>query len=89
MVSRTGSTKDVLVTGHGDASIGPAGTALDIQTWGTSLTLESKVAMKTECPDFGHPDRFPGSAYRGWCRYFGVAELYGSALSRSVGRVGM
>jgi len=48
LVARAGSTKDMLVTGHGDASIGASATALDMQTWGTSLALESKVALTTD-----------------------------------------
>lgn len=44
MVQRTASQSDTLVTGHGDASIGPSGVNLDMQSWGSSLSLESDVA---------------------------------------------
>ena len=48
MVKRTASAQDGIITGHGDATIGPAGTTLDMQTWGTALTLESKIAPATD-----------------------------------------
>jgi hypothetical protein len=48
MVMRTATTRDTLVTGRGDATIGPAGTTLDVQTWGTSLSLDSRLAMTTD-----------------------------------------
>jgi hypothetical protein len=48
MVTRTAGTGDALVTGHGDASFGPAGTSLDVQTWGTMLPLDSRVALTTD-----------------------------------------
>jgi hypothetical protein len=48
MVQRTAYSQDALVTGHGDASIGSAGTTLDMQTWGTSLALGSVVAPASD-----------------------------------------
>jgi hypothetical protein len=48
MVQRTGSAADAVVTGHGDASVGPDGTTLDMQTWGTALSLDSRVAASSD-----------------------------------------
>jgi hypothetical protein len=48
IVQRTASSLDSMVTGHGDASFGPAGTALDMQSWGTSLALDSRVAAASD-----------------------------------------
>lgn len=48
LVSRAASYRDELVTGRGDAAIGPAGTTLSVQTWGTTLALDSKVALTTD-----------------------------------------
>jgi len=48
MVKRTASAQDAMITGHGDATIGPAGTTLDMQTWGTALTLDSKIVPATD-----------------------------------------
>jgi hypothetical protein len=48
MVLRSASSRDVLATGHGDASVTPAGTVMDMQTWGTQLTLDSRVAMTSD-----------------------------------------
>jgi hypothetical protein len=44
MVQRTASSSDAMVSGHGDAAIGPAGANLDMQTWGSVLPLASGVA---------------------------------------------
>ncbi len=44
MVQRTAFSSDTLVVGHGDASIGSAGTILDSETWGTVLSLAPAVA---------------------------------------------
>lgn len=43
MVQRTASAQDAIVTGHGDATFGLAGTTLDMQSWGTVLPLSSLV----------------------------------------------
>jgi hypothetical protein len=43
MVQRTASAQDAIVTGHGDATFGSAGTTLDMQSWGTVLPLSSLV----------------------------------------------
>jgi len=48
MAQRTATAHEGAVTGHGDASIGPAGTTLDMQTWGTALLLESRVATASD-----------------------------------------
>jgi hypothetical protein len=48
MVQRTASARDAVVTGHGDASVGSAGTTLDMQTWGASLSLDSRVATASD-----------------------------------------
>ena len=48
IVQRTATSRDAVVTGHGDASIGPGATTLDMQTWGTTLTLDSRVAQSTD-----------------------------------------
>ncbi len=48
LVQRTASAHDAVVTGHGDASVGPAGTLLDMQTWGTALLLDSRVAAASD-----------------------------------------
>jgi hypothetical protein len=48
MVLRTASSRDAVVTGHGDASVGPTGTTLDMQTFGTALSLDSRVASASD-----------------------------------------
>jgi hypothetical protein len=48
IVQRTGSARDAVVTGRGDATIGPAGTTVDMQTWGTLLPLASIVAAPSD-----------------------------------------
>ena len=48
MLQRTASAGDAMVTGHGDASIGPAGATLDMQSWGTSLALASSVVSSAD-----------------------------------------
>lgn len=48
MVQRAGSAADAVVTGHGDATPGPAAATLDMQTWGTTLALNSTVAMSSD-----------------------------------------
>lgn len=44
MVQRTASAADVIVTGHGDASLSAAVTNLDMLTWGSVLPLSPGVA---------------------------------------------
>jgi hypothetical protein len=51
MVQRTASTHDSVVTGHGDATAGTAGTSLDMQTWGTALLFDSRVAAASDALD--------------------------------------
>lgn len=48
MVQRNALIADTVITGHGDATIGPGGTTLDIQTWGTTLALSSGVASASD-----------------------------------------
>jgi hypothetical protein len=48
IVQRTASASDALVTGHGDASVGTTGATLDMQTWGTVLTLDSRIAAASD-----------------------------------------
>jgi hypothetical protein len=48
MVQRMASSRDAVVTGHGDASVGPTGTTLGMQSWGSTLTLDSRVAIASE-----------------------------------------
>ena len=48
MVQRTAASLDGIVTGQGDASPGPGGTSLDMQTWGSVLPLDSKVATASD-----------------------------------------
>jgi hypothetical protein len=48
LVQRSTSSRDAMVTGHGDATIGSSGTNLDVQTWGTALPLDSRVASSAD-----------------------------------------
>lgn len=50
VVQQTVSQTEVIVTGHGDASVGSAGTNLDMQTWGSVLSLASGVTSAPNAP---------------------------------------
>jgi hypothetical protein len=43
LAQRSGAQVETVIAGHGDAAIGPSGTALDIQTWGSQLALNAGV----------------------------------------------
>jgi hypothetical protein len=48
LVQRSAAAADMLVTGHGDAVAVSGGANLDVQTWGTVLPLDSRVALSSD-----------------------------------------